>query len=93
MLTDLQKQQQDIFQTTGMLYRGLKIIIQIIDCGKKGITSSKEIAKTIKAPPFAVAKQMKHAKLYEEKEQAITTLFDNIVSLDSAIKTGRLPAE
>lgn len=93
LLTDLQKQQQDIFQTTGMLYRWLKIIIQIIDCNKKGITSSKEIAKTIKAPPFAVAKQMNQLKLYTQKEEAITTLFDSIVSLDSAIKTGRLPAE
>lgn len=93
LLSELQQQQQDIFQTTWMLYWGLKIIIQMTDCLKKWITSSKEIASTIKAPPFAVAKQMKFADLYKEKSDQINTLFKEIVSIDRDIKTGKLPVE
>lgn len=92
-ITDLQQSQQDIFQTTWMLYRGLKIIIQITDCLKRWITSSKEIASAIKAPPFAVSKQLKNRDLYLKNDARITWFFWTIMSLDHAIKTGRLPAE
>lgn len=93
ILEKLQTAQQDIFQTTWMLYRWLKIVIQIIDCLKKWMSSGKDIAKTIKAPPFAVAKQMKMATTYRNNEQAITQFFETVVALDYQIKTWRLPAE
>ncbi len=92
-IAKMQANQPDIFQTTWMLYWGLKIIIQITDCLKRWITNSKEIASTIKAPPFAVSKQMNMRDIYIKNEDRITAFFAKIVKIDHAIKTWRLPAE
>lgn len=93
LITTIQSQQQDIFLFTWMLYRWLKIMIQMVDCFNKWMSSSKEIASTIKAPPFSVAKQMKYKQIYQDNYQRIVAFYTWLLDIDYSIKTWRLPAE
>lgn len=92
-LTNLQQQGEDMFQILGMLYRGTKLVLQIIDCYEHGIKQGKEIAATLKAHPFAVAKQLKYISTLLDKQGAISSFYKQLLALDEAIKTGKLPAE
>ena len=93
LITKAQQQNQDMFQFLGMLYRWLKLVIQMIDLDEQWVKSSKEIASKLKLHPFAVAKQHKHiGKLSEHKTQ-IHGLYHHLLRLDSSIKTGQYPSE
>lgn len=92
-LQDMQEDNHNEFQTMWMLYYGLKTILSMIDCDKRGITNPKAIAKEIKAPPFAVAKQMKSLKNYRNNDAAISHFYRTVLFIDFSIKSGRLPIE
>gem|GEM_PF-1530710 len=57
LIEQAQANMQNEFEFMGMLYRGLKLILGMIDLDTQGIKGSKEIAKILKIHPFAVAKQ------------------------------------
>ena len=75
------------FQTLWMLYRWLKIIIQTTALTMQWVTDSKQIAKRIKAPPFAVSKHLKHRDLYQREFSRLTWVFQSLIFLDENIKT------
>ncbi|MFA5748031.1 MAG: DNA polymerase III subunit delta [Candidatus Absconditabacterales bacterium] len=75
----------------GMLYRGLKIYIYILDLYKQGITDSKQITSILKIHPFVVSKNLKNIEKIKESEKLIKKIYRNLVELDYNIKTGKLP--
>jgi hypothetical protein len=89
----LHDQWNDPFQTMWMLYRWLKIIIGMIDSWEQWISSSKEIASRIKAPPFTISKFGKYRKEITSKKEYRKQLFSDLVTLDHALKTWKLPLE
>lgn len=92
-IEQLKAQWQDIFQMLWMLYRGLKLLLQMIDCFEHGIKQWKEIASRLSMHPFAVNKQLKKIPELQKKKQSIRWLFFDLVEIDSSIKTWKLPAE
>lgn len=89
----LSDQWNDQFQTMGMIYRWLKIIIGMIDSREQWLSSSKDIASRIKAPPFTISKFGKYKSDIIAKKNYRTHFFHEIVSLDHALKTWKLPPE
>ncbi len=93
LITKAQSQNQDMFQFLGMLYRWLKLVIQLVDQYRSGVTSGKEIASNIKMHPFAVAKQYSNIKSLNEHFTEIIKLYHSLLELDVSIKTWTLPPE
>ncbi|USN55647.1 MAG: hypothetical protein H6765_03510 [Candidatus Peribacteria bacterium] len=93
LINKLQQEQVDTFQFLGMLYRGLKLVLSIVDLYDQGITSSKAIASQLKAHPFAVSKQLGNIRSLQKNKEGIINFYDRLITLDSSIKTGRLPQE
>lgn len=89
----LHDQWNDPFQTMGMLYRWLKIIIGMVDSWEHWISSSKEIASRIKAPPFTISKFSKYKKEIILQKKYWKLLFSDLVTLDHALKTWKFPLE
>lgn len=77
----------------GMLFRGVRVLIQIAEQVELGVTDSKIIAKTLGVHPFAVAKNLSVVKKSHEPMPILTKLFDTLVSIDTNIKTGKMPVE
>ncbi len=69
------------------------MVIQMVDLHRQGITSSKEIASTLKIHPFAVAKQYKNMQTLDANYTHITAFLDQLLHLDRSIKSGRFPVE
>lgn len=82
-----------IYQYLGMVYRGLKIVIGMTDLYMWWMTDSKEIAKTLKVHPFAVAKQIKKIKSFVASRNHLTSMYSDLLDLDYGIKTGRYAAD
>lgn len=93
LITQAQQQNQDMFQFLGMLYRGLKLVIQMVDLHQQGVTSSKEVASILKIHPFAVGKQHKHIDRLEKNYEKIKHLYHQLIQLDRSIKSGQYPSE
>ena len=93
LISQAQQQQQDTFQFLWMLYRWLKLVIQMVDLHHQWVRSSKEIAATLKLHPFAVSKQHKNIKRLDENYTAIRHFLDELVLLDRSIKSWRYPHE
>lgn len=93
LITQAQHQQQDTFQFLGMLYRGLKLVIQMVDLHQQWVQSSKEIAATLNLHPFAVAKQHKNIKRLDGNYEAIREFLNQLVQLDRSIKSWTYPNE
>lgn len=93
LITQYQEQNTDMFQFLWMLYRGLKMVIQIVDLHEQKITSSKEIASIIKVHPFAVSKQNKNIHLLLEHITQIKQFYHKLLELDYNLKSWIYPAE
>jgi DNA polymerase III delta subunit len=93
LIEQAQQQHQDTFQFLWMLYRGLKLVIQMIDLHEQWVRSSKEIASIVKLHPFAVAKQYKHIDRLVENKEWIHNLLHHLVELDRSIKSWTYPPE
>jgi len=93
LITQAQQQHQDTFQFLWMLYRGLKLVIQMIDLHEQWVRSSKEIASIVKLHPFAVAKQYKHIDRLVKNKKNIHHLLHHLVHLDRSIKSWVYPHE
>jgi DNA polymerase III delta subunit len=93
LITTAQQAGEDSFKFLGMLYRGLKITINIINLAQEGITDAKTLASRLKAHPFVVSKQLKLLPQTKAKKEAIFELYSDILTIDHEIKTGVLPAE
>lgn len=93
LITTAQQAGEDTFQFLGMLYRWIKITINIINLAEQWITDGKLVASTLKAHPFVVSKQLKLLPQLKEKKQAVYTLYNDIIELDYQIKSWILPAE
>ncbi len=92
-IDQIKQQTSDIFQIHWMINRWMRITLQMIDCAKQWINSSSVIAKKIKAPPFAIAKQMKHLTRYQNNEEKIQQFFCDLLAIDYNIKTWKLPSQ
>ena len=89
----LQADQQVPFQFLGMLYRGIKLMLQMADLHDQGMTNSKELASTLKMHPFAVSKQLKLLPQIKAQRPLLAHLFHELLVMDSDIKSGILPLE
>jgi DNA polymerase III delta subunit len=93
LLNDIQSDGTDRNQTSGMLYRGLRNYLVVLDFDRQGIRDSKTLASEGKIPPFTVSKLLGNLDTLKEKESFIHTFFKKLVQLDYDIKMGHLPAE
>lgn len=93
LITKAQQQSQDMFQFLGMLYRWLRLVIQMVDQYRNWVTSAKEIASNLKLHPFAVAKQYGNIKTLDAHFSSIVQLYHHLLELDVSIKTWALPPE
>ena len=88
-----QKEWSDMFMFLGMLYRGLKMILGMIDLHLDWVKSSKDIASKLKVHPFALMKQHKHIQTFVKLQPQIQSLYHKLLTIDREIKTGQIPAE
>jgi uncharacterized protein YlxW (UPF0749 family) len=86
-VTKAQQAGEDTFQFLGMLYRGVKITINILNLAEQGITDGKTLASKLKAHPFVVSKQVKLLPQIKEKREKVYQLYSDILQLDYEIKT------
>ena len=93
LITDYQEQNTDMFQFLGMLYRGLKMVIQMVNLHTRGVTDSKEMANTLKIHPFAISKQNKNITTLRANFSKIKNFYHDLLELDYNIKSGIYPAE
>lgn len=93
ILQDMQEEGSDRNQVNGLLYRGLKNYLIVLDFHHQGITDSKTIVSEAKMNPYSVSNLLKQSKTLLEKEEYITTFFKRLIELDYDIKTGAMPAE
>ncbi len=93
LITEAQHKWQNEFEFLWMLYRGLKMILSMLELKKEWISSSKQAASILKLHPFAAAKQRSKIDLYSPVEHKIKKLYRSILELDSFIKTGKYPQE
>lgn len=93
LITRAQQAGEDMFQFLGMLYRGVKITINVLNMHENGLTDAKQLASTLKAHPFVISKQLKLLPQIKAKKTAIFQLYSDILQLDFEIKSGILPAE
>lgn len=89
----LQDQWGDPFQTLGMLYWWVKILIGMIDSWEQWFSSSKEIASRIKAPPFTISKFANNKERIVSNKDYRMKMFIELVSIDYSLKTWKLPLE
>jgi DNA polymerase III delta subunit len=93
ILDDIQNEGTDRNQTSGMLYRGLKNYIIVLDFLHQGIDDSKTIASEAKINPWQVSTMLKQKDTLRQHAVGIKTFFKKLVELDYDIKMGHLPAE
>lgn len=93
LINELQVKWSDQFQFLGMLYWWLKIVLQLIDFYNKWEKSSKELASKMKVHPFVIIKNLKIIDRLVSKEQEIKIFFQNLIMLDSWIKSWIIPSE
>jgi len=93
ILEKMQQSGADIYQTAGMLYRGLKLYLFLLDLWEQWIQDSKMIAQKIKYHPFAVSKNLKNISSIKNKEWEIKAFYKELVFLDYDIKIGKFPSE
>jgi DNA polymerase III delta subunit len=93
ILDDIQHDGTDRNQTAGMLYRGLRNNLIILDFLRQGIDDSKTIASEAKMNPRQVSTLLKQQSTLLAKEHFIKNLFKKLIELECDIKTGKVPAE
>lgn len=88
VVTWLQADQQVPFQFLGMLYRGLKLMLQMADLHDQGMTNAKDLAATLKMHPFSVNNQLKQLPKIKAQRPMLIQLFHDLLTMDSNIKSG-----
>lgn len=86
----LQKMQEDgksWNEVQGLLTRGLKIYLTLIDFHEQGIISAKEIIAQTKLHPFVINKNLKLLPQLLEHQKFIIQFFRILIDLEYAIKT------
>lgn len=77
----------------GMLYRGLKHMLQTVDLYDQGEKDSKQIASKIGIHFFPIMKNLKHIDTLRAQKSRLIRMFDQLMELDMSIKSGSFPAE
>lgn len=93
LISEAQSKWQNEFEFLWMIYRGLKMILWMLELKKEWVWSSKQAASILKLHPFAAAKQRSKIEVYTTYEQKISTLYTKILQLDMSIKTWSFPQE
>lgn len=92
VVQNIQADLQEPFQFLGMLYRWLKLMLQMADLHDQGV-STKEFATLLKMNPYAVSKQIKQLPKIKAQRPLLTHLFHGLLTMDSNIKSGNFPME
>lgn len=87
------QQENNPFQFLGLLYRSVGGLIHLIDSREHNISSSGELAKNSKLPPFTVSRYIGKKDIIVAKKAKFHTLYHELVEIDNKLKTGFLPAE
>jgi DNA polymerase III delta subunit len=93
ILADMQSDNTDRNQVGGLLYRGLRNYLIVLDFDRQGIHESKQIASEGKMPPFTASNLLKQLATLKEKSAFIRHFFKKLIALEYDIKNGILPAE
>jgi DNA polymerase III delta subunit len=87
------QQENNSFQFLGLLYRSVGGLIHLIDAREHNISSSGELAKNSKLPPFTVSRYIGKKDIIIAKKKKFHELYHGLVEIDYKLKTGLLPAE
>ena len=87
VLERILSQEVDVNYIISMLARNLRLTVLIKDLSEKN-TSLKDIASTLRIPPFTIPQMMKTAKEYSFEK--ISLLYEKLSSLDYEVKRGRI---
>lgn len=77
----------------GMLYWGLKHMLQTLDLYEQGQTDSKQIASKLGIHFFPIIKNLKIIDTIKANKFKLMHMYDDLMSLDVSIKSGQFPAE
>ncbi|MBP6910202.1 hypothetical protein KBC03_01235 [Patescibacteria group bacterium] len=77
----------------GMLYRGLKHMLQTLDLYEQGEKDSKQIASKLGIHFFPIIKDLKIIDTISAKKSRLIRMYDELINLDMSIKSGQFPAE
>ena len=78
-------------QFAGMLYRGLKVYLFILDLYDQWITDSKQIINLTKLHPFVVSKNIKNITQLQQNQLQIKNFYIKLIELDASIKSWKFP--
>jgi len=92
-LQGMEDANEDPFKTLWLLYRGIKLVMNLVSLYKQGTTDSKELASRLKTHPFPVLKQLKHIKHLQNVSSELQHFYADLLSLDYNLKTGILPQD
>jgi DNA polymerase III delta subunit len=92
-ISDEQNNGKEPLEFLGLLFRGLKMIIAMVDCYDNGITWATDIAKEIGVHHFPVMKRLGSIKIYKTKIAAIKSCYGQLLQLNYDLITGGLPVE
>ena len=87
VLEKILSQEVDVNYIISMLARNLRLTVLIKDLSEKN-TSLKDIASTLRIPPFTIPQMMKTAKEYSFEK--ISLLYEKLSSLDYEVKRGSI---
>lgn len=76
-------------EVMGLLMRGIKLYLILLDFDQRGISSAKEIIAQTKLHPFVINKNMKLLPILREQRAFIVSFFKGLVKLESDIKSGK----
>ncbi len=93
ILNDMQNKWEDEFKFLWMIYRWLKLFLQLIDFNDKWENSSKELASKLWVPPFAILKHIKNIKTLSSNKNKLIGIYKNVVNLDYWIKIWKIPQD
>lgn len=89
ILEKLQSESKARNEVQGLLLRGLKVYLTLLDFDARGINSAKEIIAETKLHPFVVNKNLKLLPLLREHRLFIQDFFKHLIELESDIKAGK----
>lgn len=76
-------------EVMGLLTRGIKIYLILLDFDQRGITSGKEIIAETKLHPFVVNKNLKLVPMLRGHRSFLIAFFKQLIELESQIKLGK----
>lgn len=78
-------------EVNGLLTRGLKIYLLLLDFHQQGISSAKDIIAQTKLHPFVINKNLKQLPVLLQHQDFIQHFFKELIDLELAIKKGTYP--